>query len=57
MKIIKIFRLRLQKILIILKILIIFKILIVYNDKDNNYKNVNKDNINEVFYKIFIINK
>ena len=38
------------------KILLIFNILIVFKYKDNNYKNLMKNNIHKVFDEIFLIN-
>ena len=38
------------------KILLIFNILIVFKYKDNNYKNLMKNNIRKVFDEIFLIN-
>ena len=38
------------------KILLILNILIVFKYKDNNYKNLMKNNIRKVFDEIFLIN-
>ena len=38
------------------KILLILNILIVFKYKDNNYKNLMKNNIHKVFDEIFLIN-